>query len=90
MTKEQMVTTMANAAGITKKQAATALDAFCTAVGDTMRSGDKLTLTGFGTFSVEERKARQGRNPRTNEPLTIPACKMVKFHPGKQLKDALN
>ena len=49
----------------------------------------KMTLTGFGTFVVEERQARTGRNPRTGEELKIPACKVVKFRPGKELKDAI-
>ena len=89
MTKEQMVQTMANAAGITKKQAATALDAFCTAVGSAMRNGDKLTLTGFGTFEAKVRDARDCKNPQTGETVHVAAHKVPHFKPGKGLKDSL-
>jgi DNA-binding protein HU-beta len=54
-----------------------------------LAAGNKLTLTGFGTFSVSERKARTGRNPRTGTALNIPACKVAQFKPGKVLKDAV-
>ena len=90
MTKAELVDKIVAKTQMTKASADRALKAFLEAVEETLQAESKLTLTGFGTFSVEERKTRQGRNPRTNEPLTIPACKMVKFHPGKQLKDALN
>jgi DNA-binding protein HU-beta len=89
MTKEQMVQTMANAAGITKKQAATALDAFCTAVGSAMRNGDKLTLTGFGTFEAKVREARDCKNPQTGETVRVASHKVPHFKAGKGLKDSL-
>ena len=77
-------------ANLTKAAAERALNAFLASVEESLAKDDKLTLTGFGTFVVETRKERQGRNPRTGETLTIPACKMVKFRPGKMLKDALD
>lgn len=89
MTKADLVSKMADKAGLTKTDAEKGLNAFLEAVQDTLVSEGKLTLTGFGTFAVEERKARNGRNPRTGEEIQIPACKVVKFRPGKILKDAV-
>lgn len=90
MTKADLVEKIAAKANLTKAAAERALNAFLSSVEDTLTRESKLTLTGFGTFAVENRKARQGRNPRTGATLTIPACKMIKFRPGKMLKDALN
>ena len=87
MTKADLVEKIAAKANLTK---AAARNAFLASVEESLAKDDKLTLTGFGTFVVETRKERQGRNPRTGETLTIPACKMVKFRPGKMLKDALD
>ncbi|MCA1743528.1 MAG: HU family DNA-binding protein [Desulfonatronovibrio sp.] len=89
MTKADLVSKMADKAGLTKTDAEKGLNAFLDSVQDTLVSEGKLTLTGFGTFAVEERKARNGRNPRTGEEIQIPACKVVKFRPGKILKDAV-
>lgn len=89
MTKEQLVTTIAGAAGINKKQAATALDAFCTVVGDAMRNGDKVTLTGFGTFEAKVREARDCKNPQTGETVHVASHKVPHFKAGKGLKDSL-
>mgnify|MGYP000270120403 CR=1 FL=1 len=90
MTKADLVEKIAAKANLTKAAAERALNAFLASVEESLAKDDKLTLTGFGTFVVETRKERQGRNPRTGETLTIPACKMVKFRPGKMLKDALD
>lgn len=87
MTKTELIEKIAGKANLTKAAAERALNAFLEAVTESLVKGDKLTLTGFGTFAVEQRKARQGRNPRTGQALTIPAAKMVKFRPGKQLKE---
>ncbi|RQD64647.1 MAG: HU family DNA-binding protein [Desulfonatronovibrio sp. MSAO_Bac4] len=89
MTKADLVSKMADKADLTKTDAEKGLNAFLESVQDTLVSEGKLTLTGFGTFAVEERKARNGRNPRTGEEIQIPACKVVKFRPGKILKDAV-
>jgi DNA-binding protein HU-beta len=89
MTKADLVSKIADKAGLTKSGSEKALNAFLEAVQDTLVNEGKLTLTGFGTFAVEQRKARNGRNPRTGEEIKIPACKVVKFRPGKILKDAV-
>ncbi len=89
MTKADLVEKIAVRGNLTKA-AARALNAFLASVEEALSQEAKLTLTGLGTFAVESRNARQGRNPRTGATLTIPACKMVKFRPGKMLKDALN
>lgn len=90
MTKMDMVERIAGKAGTTKAAAERTLNAFLDSVTEGLVRGDKLTLTGFGTFVVGHRKARQGRNPRTGQALTIPASKMIKFRPGKQLKDSVS
>ncbi len=90
MNKGQLVDQMAQAAGISKSAAERALNGFMDAVTDALASGDKVTLIGFGTFSVSERKARTGRNPQTGKPLEIPAKKVVKFKPGTRLSEAVD
>ncbi|EPR30735.1 histone family protein DNA-binding protein [Alkalidesulfovibrio alkalitolerans DSM 16529] len=89
MTKAELVAKIADKASTTKANAERALNAFLEAVEATLVKEGKLTLTGFGTFVVEERKARTGRNPRTGKAITIPSTKVVKFRPGKLLKDAV-
>lgn len=89
MTKADLVVKIAEKANITKANAERALNAFLDTVEATLVKEGKLTLTGFGTFVVEERKERTGRNPRTGKAITIPATKVVKFRPGKLLKDAV-
>jgi DNA-binding protein HU-beta len=89
MTKADLVAKIADKANLTKAKAELALKAFLESVESTLVSDGKLTLTGFGTFQVEERKERTGRNPRTGEEIKIPAAKVVKFRPGKLLKDAV-
>ena len=90
MNKTELIAAMVEASGLTKKDCEAALAAFTGAVETAMKGGDKVQMVGFGSFEVKERPARVGRNPRTGETLTIPACKMVKFRPGKMLKDALD
>ncbi|MBT8764100.1 HU family DNA-binding protein [Desulfohalobiaceae bacterium Ax17] len=89
MTKAELVSKIAEKTGLTKADSEKALNAFLGAVEETLVKEGKLTLTGFGTFVVEERKERTGRNPRTGEEIKIPACKVVKFRPGKLLKEAV-
>ena len=90
MNKTQLVDKIAQGAEITKADAGRALDAFIEAVTDTLKDGDQVSLVGFGTFSVQERAARTGRNPQTGEAIQIAAAKVPGFKPGKGLKDAVN
>ncbi len=90
MTKSELISQIAESADINKNEAANALQAFMDAVTDTTKKGDKLTLIGFGTFSLSERSARTGRNPQTGKEIKIPAKKVVKFKVGKQLAETVN
>lgn len=85
MNKTQLVEAVASKAGSTQKDAKAILDALYSVVGETVAKGESIIVTGFGTFSVSERAARTGRNPKTKEVITIPAKKVVKFKPGKDL-----
>ena len=87
--KTDVVSAVAQKAGITKKQAGSAVDAFIGTVVDTLKAGGKVTIPGFGTFSVGRRAARTGRNPRTGKEIKIPAKKTAKFSAGKQLREAV-
>ena len=89
MNKSELIEAIAQEAGICKAAAQKALDATTNAVTNALKKGDTVTLVGFGTFYVGERAERQGRNPKTGEPLTIAAAKTPKFRAGKALKDAL-
>lgn len=89
MNKSELIETIAQEADISKAAAQKALDATTNAVTTALKQGDTVTLVGFGTFYVGERAERQGRNPKTGEPLTIAAAKTPKFRAGKALKDAL-
>jgi DNA-binding protein HU-beta len=90
MNKNEFISQIAESADISKKSAGDTLQAFMVAITDTMKKGDKLTLIGFGTFSVYERAARTGRNPQTGKKMNIPAKKVVKFKVGKKLAEAVN
>lgn len=89
MNKTELIKAMAEKARISKKDAEKALTAFTNIVTDTLVDGDKVAITGFGTFEVVERAERQGRNPATGETITIAASKSPKFKAGKALKDAV-
>ena len=89
MNKAELITSMAEKSQLTKKDAEKALVAFEEAVKEELIQGGKVQLVGFGTFEVTERKARIGRNPKTNEEIQIPECKAPKFKAGKALKDAV-
>jgi DNA-binding protein HU-beta len=89
MNKAELVSKIAEDAGITKTQAATALDSFVEGVTKTLKSGDRVTLVGFGTFSVTKRAARKGRNPATGATIKIKAKKVAKFKAGKELQAKL-
>ncbi|MEN8688073.1 MAG: HU family DNA-binding protein [Desulfuromonadales bacterium] len=90
MTKADLVNTIAEKAGLSKADAEKALKAFTDAVTDAMKAGEKVSLVGFGTFSVGQRAARTGQNPQTGAKINIPAAKVPKFKAGKALKDAIN
>ncbi|HET8772809.1 MAG TPA: HU family DNA-binding protein [Thermoanaerobaculia bacterium] len=88
--KGDVINVIADEAGISKKEAAAAFDAFVKYISDTCQSSDRCAIPGLGSFSVTERKAREGRNPRTKETITIPASKNVRFKAGKDFRDLLN
>lgn len=85
MNKAELIAKIAEDAGITKTQANATVDAFVDAVTKTLKKGDKVTLVGFGTFSVSKRAARNGRNPQTGAVIKIKAKKVAKFKAGKEL-----
>lgn len=89
MTKDELVEKVAEDVGISKKDAAEAVKSVTCRITEALSSGDSVALVGFGTFSVTDRAARTGRNPRTGEALEIAASKAVKFKVGKSLKDAV-
>ena len=89
MNKGELIEAIANDANLTKAQAQAALDAFVSNVQKSLKSGDKVTLVGFGTFSTSTRAERMGRNPQTGQPIRIPARRVVKFSAGKALKEAI-
>lgn len=90
MNKGQLISKIAEDAGLTKVQATAALDAVVDGVTGTLKSGDKLTLVGFGTFAITARAARKGRNPQTGKEINIAAKNVVKFKAGKELTEKVN
>lgn len=90
MTKVELVNAVAEKSGLKKSDSEKAVAAVISTITETLQSGDKLSLVGFGTFEVKERKERTGINPRTKEPITIAASKSPTFKAGKALKDAVN
>ena len=90
MNKTELIAAVAEKAEISKKDAEKAIKAFTDVVTDELVKGEKVQLVGFGTFEVSERAEREGRNPKTREPMTIAASKSPKFKAGKALKDMLN
>lgn len=89
MNKAELIAKIAEDAGITKTQGNAAIDAFVDAVTKTLKKGDKVTLVGFGTFSVSKRAARNGRNPQTGAVIKIKAKKVAKFKAGKELSSKI-
>lgn len=88
--KVDVVNAISEQAGISKKEAAAAFDAFISYIADSCQRGERCAIPGLGSFSVTERKAREGRNPRTKETIHIAASKNVRFKAGKDLRDVLN
>ncbi|MBA2529661.1 MAG: HU family DNA-binding protein [Euzebyales bacterium] len=90
MNKSQLADAAASKSGLQKGDMGKALDAVLDSITDALRSGQKVSLTGFGTFEVRERAARTGRNPQTGEEMQVPASKAPAFKAGKSFKDAVN
>ena len=89
MNKSELVASVAEKSGLTKKDAEAAVNSTLNAITNALKEGDKVTLVGFGTFEVRERPARKGRNPQTGEEITIEASKLPAFKAGKALKDSV-
>jgi len=90
MNKTELIDAMAADAGISKAAAKKALESFLGSVSGTLKKGGRVSLVGFGSWSVSRRAARDGRNPQTGASINIPACNVPKFKAGKGLKDAVN
>ncbi|MFA5713402.1 MAG: HU family DNA-binding protein [Bacteroidales bacterium] len=90
MNKADLISAIAAKSNLTKADSKKALDAFIEVVGETLQSGDKITLVGFGSFSVNTRDAREGRNPRTGEKIKIAAKNVVRFKAGADLEEQVN
>lgn len=89
MNKSELVEKVAGTGGLNRKDAQTAVDAVVAAISESLKEGESVTITGFGTFEVNDRAARDARNPRTGETVRVPATRVVKFRPGKSLKDSV-
>jgi DNA-binding protein HU-beta len=89
MTKEELIEKVASTAGLSKADASRVLNTILDSIKAALKKGQKVTMVGFGSFSVSKRKARKGRNPRTGEAIKIPAGKVPRFSAGKSLKDAV-
>ncbi len=90
MNKSELVDAIASGADISKASAGRALDSMVETITESLKKGDPVALVGFGTFSVKDRAARQGRNPQTGATIQIPAARVPGFKAGKGLKDAVN
>ena len=90
MTKADLVDKVADEAEMTKKDAEQLVEIILESIVTTLNKGEKIELRGFGSFRVRERNARKGRNPKTGEPVDIPAKRVAYFKPGKDLKDIIN
>ncbi|RKW08981.1 HU family DNA-binding protein [uncultured Capnocytophaga sp.] len=90
MNKTELIDAIAEEAGLSKADAKKALEAFLASIEKTLKKGDKISLVGFGSWSVSEKPAREGRNPKTGETIKIAAKKVVKFKAGAELSNAVN
>ena len=88
--KNEIIESIAASANLSRRDAAASYDAFLEAITSALRRGEKVNVAGLGAFSVSDRAARAGRNPKTGESITIPASRAVKFKPGKELKESVN
>lgn len=90
MNKEDLVNAVSSKSGLSKSDGTNAVQSMLDAITEALKDGNEVRLTGFGTFSVAHRKASEGRNPRTGQPIQIAASNQPKFKPGKELKSAVN
>ena len=90
MNKSELIDAIASNSGLTKKQSKEALEGFVVSVKSSLKSGDKISLVGFGSFTINNRAARKGHNPRTKAEINIPAKKVVRFKPGSELAEYVN
>ena len=90
MTKADLVEGLSNKLGVTKIEVERAVDSSIEDIINALTAGERVSISGFGTFAISKRASRTGRNPRTGEPIEISASRVAKFKPGKQLKDSLN
>ncbi len=90
MNKAELVNEVSGEVGLSKRETQKVIDAIIGTIGDTLAAGEKVTLVGFGTFGVRQRKARTGRNPQTGATIQIPAKRVAKFLAGKTLKERVN
>ena len=90
MNKADLVNAIAKETGLSKVKSGEALDAFVTAVSESLKNGDKVTLVGFGTFATSQREARKGRNPKTGEVINIPSKRVAKFKACSELTKSVN
>ena len=89
MNKAELITAVSNKVTVSKNDIDEVITAFTNAITNALVDGDRVTLSGFGTYEVVERAARTARNPKTGEPISVPASKVPKFKPGKTLKNAI-
>lgn len=90
MNKTELIEKVAEARGMTKKEASLVVDTVLDTIAEALKQGEKVSLIGFGNFEVRERSARKGRNPQTGEEIMIEATRVPAFKPGKQLKESVN
>ncbi len=90
MNKTELISKVAEETNMPKAKVQNVMDSIINSIGDSLKTGDKVSFVGFGTFEVSERGARKGRNPQTGAEITIKARKVVRFKPGKQLRDDVN
>ena len=90
MNKQDLVNQVADSSGLSKSDASKAVESVFDTITSTLKSGGDVRLVGFGTFSVSQRKASTGRNPRTGDPVDVPAKRVPYFKPGKEMRNALN
>jgi DNA-binding protein HU-beta len=88
--KNEIIDAIAERTGLSKREAGSAYESFLDAITEALRRGERVNVAGLGNFTVAERAARQGRNPKTGEAIQIPASRNVKFKPGKELKESVN
>lgn len=90
MTKAQLIDEVARVADLSRKQSELIIDIFFQSIVDALEKGEKIELRGFGSFRIRQRNARQGRNPKTGETVSVPAKRIPYFKPGRELKELLN